>query len=271
MRASAPDPQPWLALSDTYAAAVRGYHVKHGGDPDSPAVQSTIRTNGELVPRRGEKLLELLNTLAGVETIENQHVLDVGSGFGALASYLAWRGRPAHLLSLDVREDFVEMATACATEMSLADRLTFAVANMSDLSELADASFDVIIANNAFIYLVQNGHMKAAAAEFFRVLSPGGAVLFYHANKWRGREPFTNAPLVHLLPAPAARLASRFTGWKHNHGRVRLISPPALGRMMRRAGFHNVESTTFGARRDARGIRRHIGSYYALAARKPGR
>jgi ubiquinone/menaquinone biosynthesis C-methylase UbiE len=263
-----PDPQPWLALSDVYANEVRQYHIQRGGDPESPAVNSTVRTNTELVPQRGEKLLELLATLGAVGSIEDRRVLEVGSGFGALASYLAWRGRPAQLLSLDVRADFVEMASSCAAEMKLDDRLAFTVGNMSDMSPISDASFDVVIANNAFIYLAKPGEMEAAAREFSRVLTPGGTVLFYHANKWRPREPFSKDPVVHLLPAPMARPVSRVTGWTHNHGRVRLISPPALARLMRRAGFVNVRSTTFGKQRDARWAWKHVGDYYALAAMK---
>jgi SAM-dependent methyltransferase len=268
-RTAPPDPQPWLELSDAYAAAVRDYHTSHGGDPGSPSVQSTIRTNTELVPRRAEKLLEMLDTLGGVPGIEDRRVLEVGSGFGALASYLTWRGRPQKLLSLDIREEFVRVASACSEAMHLADRLSFAVGDMADLGQLADSSFDVVIANNAFIYLPTKREMETAVAEFRRVLEPGGVVLFYHANKWRRDEPFTKAPVVHLLPAPVARGVSKVTGWKHNHGRVRLISPPALARMLRRAGFVEIWSSTFGPYRTSRGPRRHFGDYYALAAHRP--
>src|SRR4051794_25217059 len=79
----------WVATSSAYADAIRAYTSGLGQDPDSPATRSTIRTNTELVPRRASSLLTLLRELTGLESIEGQRVLDLGSGWGSVATYLA--------------------------------------------------------------------------------------------------------------------------------------------------------------------------------------
>ena len=110
--------------------------------------------------------------------------------------------------------------------------------------------------------------MERAVAELRRVTAPGGHVCFFHANSWQAREPFTRDPLVHLLPAGAAERVSRLTGWRHNHGRVRLVSAPALRRMLRRGGFDRVEIGAVRGGRVARPPRAYLGRFYAAVARR---
>jgi hypothetical protein len=112
--------------------------------------------------------------------------------------------------------------------------------------------------------------MRRAVAELHRVTAPGGRVCFFHANVWQLREPFTRAPLVHLLPARLADAIAPVTGWKHNHGRVRLVSAPALRRMLRRGGFEEVEIGTVRGGRVARPPRAYLGRFYAAVARREG-
>jgi hypothetical protein len=73
---------------------------------------------------------------------------------------------------------------------------------------------------------------------------------------------------VHLLPAAVAEPVSRLTGWQHNHGRVRLISPPALRRMLRDCGFDRVEIGAMRGARIARPPRAYLGRFYAAVARR---
>jgi hypothetical protein len=110
--------------------------------------------------------------------------------------------------------------------------------------------------------------MERAVAELRRVTAPGGHVCFFHANSWQAREPFTRAPIVHLLPTGAADAVSRLTGWQHNHGRVRLVSPPALRRMLRRGGFDRVEIGAVRGGRIARPPRAYLGRFYAAVAQR---
>ncbi len=82
------------------------------------------------------------------------------------------------------------------------------------------------------------------------------------------RVPFTRDPVVHLLPAGAADAVTRLTGWQHNHGRVRLLSAPALRRMLRQGGFDRVEIGTMRGARVTRPPRAYVGRFYAAVARR---
>jgi SAM-dependent methyltransferase len=252
-----PDRTEWLTASAAYGDAVRDYHLARGRSMDEPAVQATIRTNTERVPGRGDHLLRLMEQLTGVATLRDCSVLEVGCGFGALAGYLAWSEQPAHMTGLDVREEFVATARDAANRLGIADRLTFELGDMTDLSTIADASVDVVLANNALIYVTTKAGLHQALIEFARVLRPDGVLVVYHANRWRLREPFSNDPIVHLLPPRVADAVARVTGWRHNHGRVLLLSPRALGRIVGANGFTNVRTTPG-----------RISDFYGLGARR---
>lgn len=259
----------WLERSAVFGDAIRDYHRSIGNDPEMPAVQSTVRTNTELVPKRGDGLLQLLQELAGLSDLRGLRVLDVGCGFGAIASYVAWIGQPDYMVATDIRADHIEAAKACVEPMGLKNRLEFAVAEMEDLSGVAqDQAFDLLICNNAFIFLAGRGQMRRALTEFARVLRPGGHVFFYQANLLRTREPFTADPVVHLLPKPLADGVGKVTGWRHSHDRARYLSPPGLAWRVRRAGFYAVRHRPW-AGRDYR--YRWVSDFFALAAcRGPG-
>ena len=141
---------------------------------------------------------------------------------------------------------------------------------MRDLERLGTEAFDLVVANNSFIYLATQRDVTTALAEIHSALRPGGHVLFYQANRWRWDEPFTKDPLVHLLPPALGKFVARLTGWRHNHGRVRLLSPLELRRRLSRAGFVDFRMQTFGKHRDSRPPLNHFGGFFAAAAAKPG-
>lgn len=258
----------WEAISETFGDAIRDYHLSRGKLPDTPGIEATVRTNTALVPTRGDNLVRLLGEMTGRD-LAGMRVLELGCGFGALATYLAWSARPSRLVATDVRRDFIETANRCAGQIGLEDRLRFVEADMRNLRKtLGEDRFDVIIANNSFIYLPTAEDVDRALSECHQALEPGGVALFYHANKWRWREPFTKAPLVHLLPPTVADAAARTLGWKHSHGRVRLLSPLELRRRLRRAGFRDARIVGFGDRGRAEGPKRFFGNFYALSARR---
>ena len=59
------------------------------------------------------------------------------------------------------------------------------------------------------------------------------------------------------------------TGWRHNHGRVRLLSAGQLERMLTRAGFTEPRFGTHAAGTVDSRFRRRFGRYFGLAARRP--
>ena len=215
--------------------------------------------------RRAEVLVSLASELADIAALRDLRVLEVGCGFGALASYLASVERPSRLVAVDNRSEFVEIARQRQAVRSSQPRVP--VGDMRGLEAFAESSFDLVLANNSFIYLPDQQAMENALVAFRRVLAPGGSLILYHANRWQWREPFTRDPIVHLLPARLAARVSRRTGWRHNHGRVRLVSPRALRRMLRRSGFRKVRIGAYQHGSVVQGPRARVGRFYAIGGR----
>lgn len=264
-RRGAAAPEAWTELSAAFSQAVADYHVTRGRAPEAAAVQSTVRTNSVLVPQRGDNLRMLVRSLTDLGSIAGQRVLEVGTGFGALAAYLTLVDAPQRLVALDVRDDLVQAATTSISTCAHPPPVEYQTADMRELPACMENSFDLVIANNAFIYLATRESMRRALMEFQRVLRPGGFALFWHVNRWQLREPFTRAPIVHLLPPRMADVVGRRVGWHHNHGRTRYLSPYGLRRLLRATGFSSVR---FGLDSGACSVltaSRH--RYYGAAAR----
>ena len=256
------------AVAPAFVSAARAYYEENGLDPASPEAECTLATNSSLVPGRVEAMRRYLGELGGVGSLRGARVLDCGAGFGAFAAYLSLDRDAPLVTAVEMRPEFAALAKRVAAQTGLSDAVAFEVGDMRSLDGLADGSFDVVVVNNSFIYLTSRRDMERAVAELGRVTAPGGHVCFFHANSWQVREPFTRDPLVHLLPAVAAERVSRLTGWRHNHGRVRLISAPALRRMLRQSGFDRVEIGAVHRGRVARPPRAYLGRFYAAVARR---
>lgn len=256
------------AVAPAFAHAARAYYEESGLDPASPDAACTLATNSSLVPGRVEAMRRYLGELGGVTSLRGARVLDCGAGFGAFAAYLSLESDAPLVTAVEMRPEFAALAKRVAARTDLGDGVAFEVGDMRSLDGIEDGSFDVVVVNNSFIYLPTRRDMERAVAELRRVTVPGGHVCFFHANHWQAREPFTRAPVVHLLPATAAERLSRLTGWQHNHGRVRLVSAPALSRMLRRGGFDRVEVGAVRGGRVARPPRAYLGRFYAAVARR---
>jgi ubiquinone/menaquinone biosynthesis C-methylase UbiE len=258
--------EDWASISAPFGDAVRAYYVSLGHDPQAANVMSSVHTNTDLVPGRGDVVLHLLRDLGGLADIEGRRVLEVGSGWGSLAAYLAWQGAPASLIGVDIREDFVAAARQALEQTPLQGVIEFRVEDLRELSE-PDGGADVVVANNVLPYLADAGSLEAALGEVRRVLAPGGVFVAYQANRRSFRDPFTRAPLVHRMPPRLADAVCRATGWEHSHGRVRLVSPVALRRALLEAGFTEVRigaPTSAGGTETGRGAR--LRSYFAVVA-----
>jgi len=99
--------------------------------------------------------------------IEGKEILEIGSGRGGGASWIARTYNPKSLLAVDYSEEAVRLSQAW---FGTQQNLEFKVGNSQDLP-LPDQSFDIV-------YNVESSHCYANIPDFlkevFRVLRPGG-------------------------------------------------------------------------------------------------
>ena len=97
------------------------------------------------------------------------HVLDLGSGVGGPARYLAWRFG-CRVTGIDLTSDFCRMAARFTQLTGLSDRVTFRQGSVLDLPFEA-ASFEMAYSQNVSMNIADKARFHAEA---FRVLKPGG-------------------------------------------------------------------------------------------------
>ena len=115
----------------------------------------------------GLALSEKLASLAGISS--DTRVLDVAAGTGATALFLAERFG-CQVVGLEYGRDLVARADDAAAASGLRHRVRFQQGDAEKLP-FDDDSFDVILCECAYCTFPNKG---AAAAEFARVLRPGG-------------------------------------------------------------------------------------------------
>jgi len=148
-----------------------------------------------------------------------QHVLEVASGSGGPARYLAEQ-TGCHVTGIDANEDGVETATQSLSETDLADRVTFKVADATARLPFADNTFDGLICIDAMNHLPNRLNVFR---EWHRVLRPGQRAVF-------------TDPVLITGPVTNAELALR-----SSIGVFLFVPPGANEQMIERAGFTLVQ------------------------------
>jgi SAM-dependent methyltransferase len=104
----------------------------------------------------------------------NSCVLDVACGSGGPAVELA-RVTGATVVGVDVNRHAVETANELAHAAGLADTARFEGADAAQMLPFEDMSFDAVVCIDAINHLPDR---RAVLADWFRVLRPGGSLLF---------------------------------------------------------------------------------------------
>ncbi|TFZ00986.1 class I SAM-dependent methyltransferase [Ramlibacter henchirensis] len=104
-------------------------------------------------------------------------VVDVGCGSGYSLPKLAQRFSPRDLVGVDIDPEMLAAARDEAARAGVPVRLLEA---SSTLMPLQDSSADLLFCHQTFHHLVEQ---EAALAEFFRVLKPGGILLFAESTR----------------------------------------------------------------------------------------
>jgi SAM-dependent methyltransferase len=131
--------------------------------------------NGEQIPLRAEDEpnrypIQLYHRVLSGTAIEGRQVLEVGSGRGGGASYVARYFRPRTLIGVDICKAAIRFSRARYADH---DNLEFRVADACSLP-FANDSFDVVLnVESAQHY----GDIRRFLEEVYRVLRPGGDFL----------------------------------------------------------------------------------------------
>jgi SAM-dependent methyltransferase len=105
------------------------------------------------------------------------HVLEVGSGSGGPAVYLAAKCG-CRVTGVDINENGVKNGTCLAEEQGVANRVTFETVDASKPLPFPPASFDAVLSNDAMCHI---SNRLGVLEDWHRVLRPGGRVLFTDA------------------------------------------------------------------------------------------
>ena len=119
----------------------------------------------------GLDAVDVLADKAGIGSAS--HVLDVCSGMGGPARYLAYH-RGCRVTGLDITASRHEGAIRLTGMVKLDHLVDFRLGNALDMP-FADASFDVVIGQEAFAHVPDKPRLIAECA---RVVKPGGVIAF---------------------------------------------------------------------------------------------
>jgi len=131
----------------------------------------------------GEELVESLGIRRGMD------VLDLGCGDGTTALPAAQRG--ARVLGVDIAENLVAAGNARATAASL-DNLRFQQGDASDLRDLGDESFDLVVSIFGAMFAPRPFDV---ASEMVRVTRSGGRVVM---GNWIPGDPTLIAQVLKI-------------------------------------------------------------------------
>jgi SAM-dependent methyltransferase len=131
----------------------------------------------------GEELVEKIGVGEGLK------VLDLGCGDGTTAVPAAQRG--ADVLGVDIAANLVAAGNARAQELGL-DNLTFQEGDATDLSELDDESFDLVVSIFGAMFAPNPFDV---AKEMVRVTKPGGRIVM---GNWIPKDPTLVAQILKI-------------------------------------------------------------------------
>src|SRR5688572_21676045 len=170
-----------LSRKPTKAAAVSVNLYDHaygdfGGDAESAMRRETYgedmgQTSWITAP-------EWLGYADRLDVGRDSDVLEIGSGSGGPGLYLA-EARGCCLTGVDVNEHGVRTGNALAEARGMAERVRFEVVSAGEPSlPFEDGRFDAVISNDTICHIPDRA---VALREWYRVLRPGGRVLFTDA------------------------------------------------------------------------------------------
>jgi SAM-dependent methyltransferase len=194
-----------------------------------------------------EQVLMKARKVLGRDLPRFERALEVGAGTGYFSLNLAQAGVIGHVTATDISDGMLAALRGNAARVGL--DVDTAVCDAEELP-FDDGSFDLVL-GHAVLHHIPD--LERAFSEFFRVLRPGGVVLFAGEPSRRGdrlaRIPKRFAHAVaptwrRVLRAEPARVGAS-DGGEHNHALeafvdVHAFVPADLARFANGAGFEDV-------------------------------
>ncbi len=104
---------------------------------------------------------------------ESSRVLDIGSGYGGTARYLA-KANGCHVDCLNLSDVHNQRNRSLTKEQGLADKIRVIEGNFEDIP-LEDQQYDVVLSQDA---IVHSSNRRKVLEEVWRVLKPSGEFIF---------------------------------------------------------------------------------------------
>ena len=157
--------------------------------------QATVETLAPYDQFHGRGLAATEDMATLVQVAETDHLLDVGSGIGGPARYLAQRFG-CRVSGIDLTPEFCDVARHLTARLGLADRVSVRQGNALAMP-FGDATFDGAYSMNVSMNIADK---CALYREIHRVLKPGAWLMLSEVVQGPGGEPD--------FPVPWARTAS---------------------------------------------------------------
>lgn len=163
--------------------------------------------------------ISLINTwLQTCPQTAQPEILDAGCGTGGSARLLADQFN-CRVRGIDLSEDFIETAAILTQWCGLSDKASFCQGSILELP-YEDRSFDGVLCQHVLMNIQEK---ERAVNEFYRVLRPGGSLIFHDITNGEGPDL--------LMPVPwASDLSTSFlVSWEET---AEILAQPGFSRVL---------------------------------------
>ena len=172
-----------------------------------------------MLQERERRVLELLRR-AGVDSLDNRRILEIGCGQGFwLREFIKWGGKPENLTGVELLPERVEEARR------LSPHGVNVILGSAAQVPLPDGRFDLVLQSTVFTSIQDSAVKQQIAAEMLRLVRPDGLILWYD---FRVNNPW-NPDVTGIRKAEALKL---FSGCRVHLYPITL-TPPIVRRLAR--------------------------------------
>ena len=143
-------------------------------------------------------------------------ILEIGPGYGRWTEYLK-----DHCERLIVVDRAAECIDACRSRFAADPRITGYVNNGGSLDMIPDASVDFIFSFDVFVH-INHAEVSSYAAEFARVLKPGGVGIVHHGTvggaRGGSRSNLTQDAMMDILRSRCLSVIESVDEWRDEGG-----------------------------------------------------